>query len=303
MKNLVVYHRVDFDGIFSGAIINYYLSHFPEEECDFLGWNYSDLLPDLTGYDKLWLVDLSFPKETMIEIKQSGMKIVWIDHHETSINASLDGNYTDLPGIRRIGTAAAELCWEYITDGKKETPKVVQYIGAYDVWDHSRFNWDNEVLPIQFALRTLYGIKLENLMKVFKTMVDMPNFTDELMENGRTICEYNRKRWSSAVKSFAFPIEIVGTSLKALCMLSTEFGSNSFASVSNEYDVFCVANLRESGNVYSVSLYSSGDESKLGDFSCGKFMADKYSGGGHKGAAGGTMTEEQFINLIKNKQL
>ena len=39
------------------------------------------------------------------------------------------------------------------------------------------------------------------------------------------------------------------------------------------------------------------------DFHCGEFLKKKYNGGGHPGAAGCTITEEQFINILKNKQI
>ena len=34
---------------------------------------------------------------------------------------------------------------------------------------------------------------------------------------------------------------------------------------------------------------------------CGEFLKKKYNGGGHKGAAGCTFTEAQFIKILNNK--
>ena len=36
---------------------------------------------------------------------------------------------------------------------------------------------------------------------------------------------------------------------------------------------------------------------------CGEFLKKKYNGGGHKGAAGCTFTEAQFIKILKSKTI
>ena len=300
-KNLIIYHRVDFDGIFSGIIIRYFLGN--EGKIEMLGWNYNDPIPDLLGYDgTIWLVDLSLPENVMLDLKNHNKELVWIDHHETAINASINLGYSDITGLRRNGTAAAELCWEYMSGGNRDVPQIIQYISAYDVWDHVRFDWDSEVLPIQSALRLYYGVKIDPIYKDFDNLLNNPATMEELLKAGRIISAYNSKRWETAVKSFSFPITVGTSGLKALCMLTSEFSSMPFASKADEYDLFCSVNTRNGGDSYSVSLYSS-DKSDIGEFSCGQFMKENYSGGGHKGAAGGFMTEEQFFNLLHNKHL
>ena len=53
-------------------------------------------------------------------------------------------------------------------------------------------------------------------------------------------------------------------------------------------------------NKWTLSLYNIYDNDS---FHCGDFLREKYSGGGHKGAAGCTLTQEQFIKILKNKIL
>ena len=49
-----------------------------------------------------------------------------------------------------------------------------------------------------------------------------------------------------------------------------------------------------------LSMYNINDDE---EFHCGEFLKEKYNGGGHKGAAGCTLTQEQFIEILKNKRI
>jgi nanoRNase/pAp phosphatase (c-di-AMP/oligoRNAs hydrolase) len=57
---------------------------------------------------------------------------------------------------------------------------------------------------------------------------------------------------------------------------------------------------RQPNGNWTFSLYNVRNDS---DFHCGDFLKKKYNGGGHPGAAGCTITEEQFITILKNKQI
>ena len=56
----------------------------------------------------------------------------------------------------------------------------------------------------------------------------------------------------------------------------------------------------QSDGNWVLSMYNI-NESEWTD--CGKFLKERYNGGGHKGAAGCTLTEEQFIDILKKKRL
>jgi nanoRNase/pAp phosphatase (c-di-AMP/oligoRNAs hydrolase) len=49
-----------------------------------------------------------------------------------------------------------------------------------------------------------------------------------------------------------------------------------------------------------VSLYNTNIEET---FHCGDYLKEKYGGGGHQGAAGCTLTQEQFISVLTKKEL
>lgn len=298
MKDLIIYHRVDFDGIFSAIIAKRALG---EDNVDLYGMNYNDKVPDLCKfvkkYDKIYVLDFSFNYPDMKYLRNSG-KLHWIDHHVTAIQDSLDHDYSDAPGIRDTTRAATELTWKFFNP-TTEMPKTIKLISAYDIWDHDSFDWAQETLALQVALKTKYGINLNSISSVFHKLINDEEILDHLLELGRDIGEFNSNRWASAVKSFGFEITIDGKH-KGICMLGTEFTSSVFQSVEDEYNLFCVAN-RRGPDEYSVSLYGHSD--KIGDFSCGDYMKKHYLGGGHKGAAGGKLRPDQFQRLIKYQEL
>ena len=66
--DLIIEHRVDFDGIIGGLIVEKYL----DENGRFyktLGWNYGDEIPEVSEYEIIILTDICLPSEFMIENK------------------------------------------------------------------------------------------------------------------------------------------------------------------------------------------------------------------------------------------
>ena len=64
----------------SGAIVKLF---YPDTES--IGWDYGQPLPELDTDKQVIMVDISFPKEAMIEISQVN-GLIWIDHHISAIN-------------------------------------------------------------------------------------------------------------------------------------------------------------------------------------------------------------------------
>lgn len=301
----IVYHRVDYDGLFSAAIIQDYLvNELGYEKVITKGWNYGDSIPEFPriGENELchiFLVDISFPPDDMKRLSKlsGGYRTIWIDHHIGAIDTSKEHSYDNMDGLRMIGLGACELCWKYMHGVDSIVPKAVRLISAYDVWDKNRFSWDKETLAFQTGLRAKYGMVLNSINQIFdKLMLDNSQLTAEILEAGKQIIVYNQKRHKAAVKSHAFPVT-VGGKYKGICMLTCEFGSQQFESVYSEYDISVCVNLRhdENGDLYySISMYSEEDTGlNLADY-----MKQNYNGGGHMRAAGGTMTRDQFIKLL-----
>ena len=295
-KILIIYHRVDFDGVFSGKIVEKFI-----QDCGFdaelFGWNYGDELPNFNeienNYSKIIMVDISFSPEIMIYLRtQCKIEVIWIDHHKTAIEFSYQNQYSDLPGIRRNGTAACELCWEYCYPNLP-VPKVIEFVGCYDVWDKIRYSWDNIILPFQYGLKTRYNMKTFMLSSIFNDLIYENIDLDEIIHEGEIILKYLERTWSSACKVYSFEVRVAGK-YRGICLLTTEFTSNVFNSVMKDYDVVICCN-RKGPDTFNLSMYKEQD--KCPEFSCGQYLSN-YNGGGHNSAAGCTIGFEDFRKLI-----
>lgn len=302
-KVIIIYHKVDFDGVFSCCVARKFFTENPEySEPELLGYTYGDPLPEVQSltdsYDTIVMVDISFPGNTMIGLHNnmfaSRKELVWIDHHVTAINDSHDLGYNRIPGNRTIGTAACELCWQYFYPSQP-VPEIIRFVSSYDVWDKIRYSWTEVTMPVQLALRAKYGVWIESVWEDLDSLIyASPEQIEALISSGALISKYLERTWKSAVKNYSFEILVAGR-LKGICIMSTEFSSNIFGSVCNDYDVMCVVNRRDH-DTYSCSLYI--EPERFGDFSAGEYLKANYGGGGHKGAAGCVLNHSQFERLI-----
>ena len=302
-KNLVIYHKVDYDGIFSCLIAKKALEN-KGLEVETLGYNYGDPLPDiphlLGRYATITLVDISLPAPQMIKLRDS-YRVTWIDHHVTALEESGREGYQNIPGLRIDGTAACELTWTYFNQGTLNTqaPTIIQLAGAYDVWNKDRFNWDNDVLPLQYGLKGRYGVNLKKIEADWDLLVDEESYLD-VVEEGQVILEFLRKQWKGWMSNSAFEVKVAGK-YKGIAILSPMFSSNSFESVMDKYDIYVVVSPKEDGTKFGVGMYREPD--RLPEFSCGQYMKQGFGGGGHDAAAGGQLTKEQFQKLIFGKEI
>lgn len=310
MRSLVIYHSADFDGVMSALVCRKYLLDYRAQNRITLsiyltGWTYGDEMinPDeiLRMYDLIYMVDISFPVDIMKKLTDSG-KVVWIDHHITAINDSVQYGYAGCQGIRRMDVSACEAAWDYLYPNIP-CPKLIQYLSAWDIFDKARFDWVGDVLPLQFSCSERYGLHPQNWFNdIDRLLQDNETCLEQLIRDGRMIYRYVQRRYDNAVSKYGFEV-LVDNRLRGICMMSTTFSSLQFMSVLSKYDCCVVVN-RKSNDLYNVSLYIEPSQNTSGiDFNAGEYMKTYYNGGGHKGAAGGLLNFEQFTNLVKNQKL
>lgn len=292
-KILCIYHVVDADGIFSALTVNKWCKE-NGFECVMIGWTYGN--PDPTfepgKYDQIFLVDIMLNPDIMQQLhNQYFDRITWLDHHIGNITVSQEKGYSDFHGVRKVGIGAVEITWEYLF--KTSAPKFIRLISAYDVWNHERFPWDTETSPLQLGLRSeKYGISVDVMETYFNDLlIDKDGIIESIIEIGLLIDGYVKKQNTNAVKSYAFPVLIKGK-YRGICCFTTSFGSRLFDSVKDQYQVYVCINFRN--GVPSISVYQ---EEGASDLNLAEFMLE-HNGGGHKNAAGGTLTREQFLKLI-----
>lgn len=300
-KNLIIYHRVDYDGILSGIIAKKYYER-KGIQSTMMGWNYGDDIPDIEKYirahQSIIIVDITFPPSIMQRLKESG-KLTWIDHHQTSISDSEVYGYSDVPGIREIGTAACELVWKFY-EGAKPEPRILELCGTYDVWDKDRFDWEEDVVPLQYGLKEEYGLSFKKLDEEWN---DLCEDSEWLADKGYVIYSWIKHMSVTWITNCGFPVTVAGK-FKGIALVTPLTGSLSFQSVLDQYDIFLVVQIKNQGTEYSLSMYSEPDKD-LGDFSCGEYLKSlNPEAGGHKLAAGlQNMGRELFEKILYKHEI
>jgi len=166
MKTICIYHSIDLDGWMSAAIVKHWweLNTKMQEggsrtdRIEFLSFNYSDPIPDLSEYDKVIMCDISFPVEEMNSLEFSleygnpeSENFIWIDHHISAIN---DNSKRNFHGIRDTKFAACELTWRYFFPNET-MPEIVRLLGRYDCFGHKGTEEELKVLEFQYGARNI----------------------------------------------------------------------------------------------------------------------------------------------------
>lgn len=105
--NLCIYHGGQcLDGFVSAWVVSQF---FPQAE--FVGCNYGDAPPNVSGMDVV-IVDFSWPRATLLEMKKKAKSLVVLDHHQTA-QAELQGLDFCVFDMEKSG---ARLAWEWVIE-------------------------------------------------------------------------------------------------------------------------------------------------------------------------------------------
>ena len=281
---LCIYHIADHDGKGSAAVVR---SVYPETE--FLGLNHDMEIPydEIRKHDKIVVCDIALPLEFMLELSRT-TDFVWIDHHASVINEyneHLANGGAEIKGLRRIGTAACCLTWEYFYPDK-ELPEGLKLLGLNDIFDLR----DSRVRPFEYAVQSI-GVNRPG-DKIWDDLLNNRINIDEMVETGKAILSWIKVRNMRLVRSMSFESEYNG--LKCICANMPQGYSEFYDSLPNvhEYDFMCnfFMNRRNSWN---LSFYTSKDGIDVSK------IAASFGGGGHVRAAGASRLKE-LPEFLKN---
>lgn len=281
----IIYHKADFDGIFSGQIVAKYAYEFGVEPT-MIGWDYGDPVPGTEPAERIIMVDISIPE------LMSHPGLIWIDHHKTAI----DRFPKDIVGVRIDGVAACRLAYQYFAFEGQRRPKKEDFIdrkvleplgvrlaGEYDIWDKR----DPRAETFQFGLRSEDAIDWRRMLNL-----DDDSYAESLVERGRALQKYQRQRDASVIASNGFVRMIHG--IKFLCCNATHYNSLLFESrVTADIDAVLGFKFDPKGT-WKVSLYGVPHRPDL-DLSA---IAAHWGGGGHRQACGFEVGTETLKALV-----
>ncbi len=284
---LCIYHVADHDGKGSAAIVK---RVFPDAEL--CGLNHDMDIPyDLIeNHDKIVVCDISLPLEYMFKLSET-KDFTWIDHHISVIeeyeNAMANGEHDPIKGLRRSGTAAIELTWEYFHPNEA-LPEGVKLLAMNDVYDLS----DDRVFPFEYAFQS-FGVNRPDdpiWDEVFNSTLDI-NLT---VQKGEAIMSWINIRNYRLVRGISFTSSYKG--LKCICANMPQGKSMFFDSLPHirTFD-FMVNFFMNKKNQWNLSFYTYKDNVDVSK------IAAEFGGGGHQKAAGASSLKE-LPKFLQNGQ-
>lgn len=267
------YHKSDFDGICSGAIIKMY-----NKDCEMIGVDYKSEVDfsSITLDETVFVVDFCFTVDEMDKLNEVS-ELIWIDHHKTSMDKMATTFERGLPsiyGIREVGLGACALVWKWF-NAVKPMPFAVQLLAEYDVWDHSH----PMTLPFQYGLRSYEDSNCEsNIWGWFLNVDTSFEFVEKTCTVGDTIIKYETQQNEMYAKGMAFEATLQG--VRAIVINRAFANSKIFDSVFDpeKHDIMVLFGVKPNSCKYSVFSPKGGtDVSEI---------AKIFKGGGHTNAAG-----------------
>ena len=273
--NLCIYHRADLDGVCSAAIVLHYELRY-EPHTELLGWTHGDPIPwDRIGAaNKVFLVDLSFPDQDMQRLIDTVPNLVWIDHHKTAMERWAGST---IAGVRKVGQAACELCWDYFNLTAQQ-PLAVQWLGRWDTRAWVNDIHSERIKEFQYGMRALNPGVAHECWQQLLWSCESPVVLQTLIEHGNVVLRFARQQYAE-LTPFAFETTLDGHQVLAL---NTYKGSERFDEIWAAHpDCVAMVPFLWRGDVrkWEVSLYSDRG------FDCAA-IAKAHRGGGHAGAAG-----------------
>ena len=269
---LCIYHIADHDGKGSAAIVK---SVYPEIEL--MGLNHDMEIPfeEIEKHDKIVVCDISLPVDFMFKLSKE-KDFVWIDHHVSVIeqyeNVLKNENLEPIKGIRRVGTAAMILTWEYFYPDK-DLPLGIKLLGLNDIFELK----DKRVRAFEYAMQAI-GVNRPT-DKVWREIIEDKMDIPAMVEKGKAILSYIRNRNFRLVRAEAFVSEFEG--YKCICANIPQGYSEFYDSLDNikDYDVM-INFFMNKKNCWNLSFYTAKEDIDVSK------LAEKFGGGGHAKAAG-----------------
>lgn len=322
---LIIYHKEDNDGVFSGALAyNYIKNHLGKNDIVLFGTEYNELNNIwLSGeienweYENIIMTDISFndPKAMQYLYNKYGDRFVWIDHHAPIIKESFNYKFDKCPGLRDTSNSAIINIYKYLYDQvgenstNKKIPELLRVLSAWDSFTFQREGYELDfVSKVNIGINYMYNLDIERVIDLLSNLVVYGEDSDIEANNsyiqsaysfGDVILTSKQQEDERLIKNCGdFNWTVDGRETCALFMQGPT-SSQMFKSVKDKVKNGLIFKRMQDGN-WAISLYNT----NLDDtFHCGEYLKKKYKGGGHVGAAGCQITEAKFKRMLKTKTI
>ena len=281
-KNLidfVIYHANCPDGLGSAlAVYVYYKNNFPNKKIEFYpaahGTN-----PPLINNKNILICDFSYKKNAINKIIDDCQSFLIIDHH-LSAQKELEDLHNDYK-IFDMTHSGAFLTWAYFFPNE-EIPPLIKYIEDNDIW--------TKVLPYTREV-TAYISSLPNEIEEYEKLLASNMIEKIAIPYGKVLLTQQNKIIEKALNSsFIKFVDIGGNSYFVAMSNSAIFQSEIGNQLLEKYSScdFSVV-YSETYGATSISLRSANDRVDVSE------IARRYGGGGHRNAAGCSLSDVKLL--------
>jgi len=246
-------------------------------------------------YDAIFVTDYSITNPafamSMKEIlAQNHVALIWIDHHQSSIDLCKNAKWaalTKVDGIRDNANCAAYLAWQYLHPNES-VPEFIQLVDDFDCWKLKRP--ESKILVSAFDFCP--GFKRDEMSKEFRSLItyEGKRYLSALLSQGELYSKALPDILSGYIRQKGFIASFKDGEFKDLefpVINSPGLGSDSLGKYLDKYKIGCV--FFWNGKSFTVSFYSKGT-TKVN----ARAICEKFGGGGHPDAAGFTATSIPF---------
>ncbi len=320
---LIVYHKEDNDGVFSGALAyNYIKEHLGKNDIVLFGTEYNELDALWNSgeiknwdYDNIIITDISFDNHKAMKYlyDKYAQNFIWIDHHAPTIKESYAHGFNECLGIRDSSNSSIINMYRYFydksNDSAKNAPELLRVLSAWDSFTFAREGYEVDfVSKVNIGINYMYNLNIRKVIDMLRNLVVYGEDSDSEANNSyvQTAYGFGDIILTSKKQEYAFLIDSYGdfswnVGGREACAIFIQGPSASymFESVKDKVKNGIVFKRANDGN-WCISLYNT----NLDDtFHCGEYLKKNYNGGGHVGAAGCQVTEAKFKRMLKTKTI
>lgn len=265
MKPLCIYHGNCADGFTAAWVANQAFGG----EIELYAGTYQADPPDVTDRD-VYLVDFSYKRPVLEAMRDKAKRIVVLDHHKTA-----EADLRDLPGVESVfdmNRSGARIAWDYWRPGR-EPPRTLLHVEDRDLW---RFllPYTREIQANIFSYP--YELKVWNELMAADPM--------ELAKEGKAIERKHFKDVNELIGVVTRRMVIGGHNVPIANLPYIHVSDAAHALCKGEPFAGCYWDTPK-GRVFG--LRSTDDGLDVSD------IAKQYGGGGHRNAAGFTVSYDK----------
>jgi oligoribonuclease NrnB/cAMP/cGMP phosphodiesterase (DHH superfamily) len=283
---VVIYHGGCADGM---AAAWCFWKRFPDWEY-YPGYYGKDELPDVKDR-AVYLVDFSYPRETLIKILETAKSVILLDHHKSMFEDLKDFKHPNFDMSHSTEVySGAMIAWYYTKSAidRVEAPPILRHIQDRDLWKFE-LPYTREIMAAVFS----HPFSFE----YFDWLMDLdPYDYEDLKMQGAAILRVEDKAIKSIIKATKRSINpelSPEISWNSWCLINSPpmYASEIGSKLSEEYPIVAIYHDTAYDRKFSL-------RSKTGTTIDVSIIAKHYGGGGHKHAAGFAVPRDHFLAKI-----